>query len=433
MTRSDTGRRRAGLKSTGAAAAVLALATLTAAGCSSSSSSSNSAPASTPASAAASASATGGASGASSASGTPIAVGAMGSFTGAGAGSTAEAKTVFQDWVDATNAAGGINGHPIQATIVDNQNTPSIAVANATKLVQQDHVKVIFDLSDDLESTWAKIVDTAKVPVLGQSEGPAFGTDPNFYPTGTTVEPLIWGELKAASVAKVSKISGLYCAEIASCAQTVPLITALGKTVGISLAYSASISSTASSYTAQCLGSKGAGANGVTVAAASEVAVSVASSCATQGYKPVYVTTAGEMTTPWLAQPALNGAIGNTQDVPWFDNSIPATKAMQAAISKYSPSVLTSSSFGATATIGWAAGTVFATVAKTAGLTPTSSPTAVVAALDTVKNDNFGGVTPPLTYTAGKPTQVACSFVAGISNGKWTEPIGLKTICMPGI
>jgi branched-chain amino acid transport system substrate-binding protein len=430
MTRSDTGRRHAGRKSTGAAAAVLALAALTAAGCSSSSSSSSSAPASTAAGAAASASATGGA---SSASGTPIAVGAMGSFTGAGAGSTADAKTVFQDWVDATNAAGGINGHPIQATIVDNQNTPSVAVANATKLVQQDHVKVIFDLSDDLESTWAKVVDTAQVPVLGQSEGPAFGTDANFYPTGTTVEPLIWGELKAASVAKVSKISGLYCAEIASCAQTVPLITALGKTVGVSLAYSASISSTASSYTAQCLGSKNAGANGVTVAAASEVAVSVAASCATQGYKPVYVTTAGEMTTPWLASSALNGAIGNTQDVPWFDDSIPATKAMQAAISQYSPSVLTSASYGATATIGWAAGTVFATVAKTAGLTPSSSQAQIVAALDTVKNETFGGITPPLTFTAGKPAQVACSFVAGISNGKWTEPIGLKTICMPGM
>ena len=56
----------------------------------------------------------------------------MGSFTGAGAGSTADAKTVFQDWVSATNAAGGINGHPVQAVIVDDQNTPSIAVTNAT-------------------------------------------------------------------------------------------------------------------------------------------------------------------------------------------------------------------------------------------------------------------------------------------------------------
>jgi branched-chain amino acid transport system substrate-binding protein len=431
MTRSDTGRKRVGRRSTAVAASALALAALTAAGCSSSSSSSSSTPtassstSSTPAAAATGAS--------SSATGTPIAVGAMGTFTGVASGSTADAKTIFQDWVDATNAAGGINGHPIQATILDDQNTPSIAVTNATQLVQQDHVKVIFDLSDNLESTWAKIVDAAKVPVLGQSESATLGTDPNFYSTGTTVEPLIWGELKAASVAKVSKIGALYCAEIASCAETVPLFTSLGPTVGVKLSYSASISSTASSYTAQCLGAKNSGATGVTVGAASDVALSVATSCAAQGYKPTYVSTAGEMTTPWLSESAVNGATGNTQDVPWFDDSIPATKAMQAAISKYSPSVLTSSAFGATATIGWAAGTVFATVAKTAGLTPSSSQTQIIAALDTVKNDTFGGITPPLTYTAGKPAQVPCSFVVGISNGKWTEPIGLKTVCMPGI
>jgi branched-chain amino acid transport system substrate-binding protein len=430
MTRSDTGRRRAGRRSTGAAAAVLALAALTAAGCSSSSSSSSSAPASTAASAAAGASATGGA---GSASGTPIAVGAMGTFTGVASGSTADTKTVFQDWVDATNAAGGINGHPIQATILDDQNTPSIAVTNATQLVQQDHVKVIFDLSDDLESTFAKIVDTAQVPVLGQSEGPQLGTDPNFYSTGTTVEPEVWGALKAGTLAKVTKISSFYCAEIAQCAQAVPLITALGKTVGVSLSYSAKISSTASSYTAQCLGSKNAGAEGITVGAAGDVALRVAESCAAQGYKPVYVAEAGEMTTPWLAQSALNGSITAAQDVPWFDDSTPATQAMQAAITKYSPGLQTTASYGANATIGWAAGTVFATVAKTAGLTPASSQTQIIAALDTVKNDTFGGITPPLTFTAGQGHQVACSFVAGISNGKWTEPIGLKTICMPGI
>jgi branched-chain amino acid transport system substrate-binding protein len=431
MTRSDTGRRHAGRKSTGAAAAVLALAALTAAGCSSSSSSSSSAPASTATSAPASASATGSAG--SSASGTPIAVGAMGTFTGVASGSTADTKTVFQDWVDATNAAGGINGHPIQATILDDQNTPSIAVTNATQLVQQDHVKVIFDLSDDLESTFAKIVDTAQVPVLGQSEGPQLGTDPNFYSTGTTVEPEVWGALKAGTIAKVSKISSFYCAEIAQCAQAVPLITALGKTVGVSLSYSAKISSTASSYTAQCLGSKNAGAEGITVGAAGDVALRVAESCAAQGYKPVYVAEAGEMTTPWLAQSALNGSITAAQDVPWFDDSTPATQAMQAAITKYSPGLQNTASYGANATIGWAAGTVFATVAKTAGLTPASSQTQIIAALDTVKNDTFGGITPPLTFTAGQGHQVACSFVAGISNGKWTEPIGLKTICMPGI
>ncbi len=355
----------------------------------------------------------------------------MGSFTGVASGSTADAKILTQDWVSMTNASGGINGHPVKAIYLDDLNTPSTALTNAQQLVSQDHVAAILDLSDDQESTWAKVVDTAKVPVIGQAESPTFGTDPNFYSVGTTVEPLIWGELKAASLAKVTKVGALYCAEIASCSETVPLITAVGKPLNVALSYSAKVSSSAASYTAQCLGAKGAGANGVTVVAASNTALNVAASCATQGYKPVWVTTAGEMTTPWLQQSAVNGAIGDVQDAPWFDDSIPATKAMQAAIAKYSPSVTTSQAFGAVASIGWAAGLVFGYAAEHEHLTPTSPSTAVITGLDTISNNTFGGFTPPLTYTAGKPAQVPCSFVAGISGGKWTEPIGLKTVCMP--
>jgi|SRR5579875_97809 branched-chain amino acid transport system substrate-binding protein len=414
MTRSLRTGMRAGLTA-------FLLAALALAGCSSSSSS--------PSSAAGSAS-VGSASGVSGAA--PIMVGVMGSFTGVASGSTADAKTVFQDWVDATNAAGGINGHPVQAIYLDDLNTPSTALANAEQLVNQDHVKAILDLSDDQESTWAKVPDAAKVPVIGQAESPTFGTDPNFYSVGTTVEPLIWGELKAASLAKVTEVGAMYCAEIASCSQTVPLITAIGKSLNIALAYSAKVSSSAVSYTAQCLGAKGAGANGATVVAASNTALNVAESCAAQGYKPVWVTTAGEMTTPWLQQPAVNGAVGDVQDAPWFDDSIPATKAMQAAIAKYSPSVTGSQAFGAVASIGWAAGLVFGYAAEQAHLTPSSPSTAVITALDTVKDNTFGGFTPPLTYTAGKAAQVPCSFVVGISGGKWTEPIGLKTVCMPG-
>src|ERR1700744_6450071 len=339
MTRTLRTGVRAGLPA-------IVLATLALAGCSSSS------PSSSPASAASAGST-------SSTSAAPIVIGGIGSLTGVASRATAAAKVLTQDWVSMTNASGGINGHPIQAIYLDDLNTPSTALTNAQQLVNQDHVKAILDLSDDQEATWAKVVDDAKVPVIGQAESPTFGTAPNFYSVGTTVEPLIWGELKAASLAKVTKVGAMYCAEIASCSETVPLITSVGKPLNISLAYSAKVSSSAASYTAQCLGAKGAGANGATVVAAGKTALNVAASCATQGYKPVWVTTAGEMTTPWLQQSAVNGAIVDVQDAPWFDDSIPATKAMQTAISKYSPSVTSSQAFGATASIGWAAGLVF--------------------------------------------------------------------------
>jgi branched-chain amino acid transport system substrate-binding protein len=358
-------------------------------------------------------------------------VGALGSFTGAGGSSTASGEVMLQDWVQATNAIGGINGHPVKAIILDDQNSPSVAFSNAKQLVDQDHVIAVLDLSEDQESSWASVVDAAHVPVIGQAETPVFGTDPNFYPTGTTVVSLIWGELKAASLKHVTGLAAFYCAEIASCSQTVPLVTAVGAPLGVKLKYSAKVSSSATNYIAQCLGAKNAGADGGTAVVAGQVGLLLAESCATQGFKPVWVTTGGEMTTPWLSQPAVNGAIGNVQDVPWFDNSIPATKFMQASIRKYSPSLLTAQSFGANATQAWAAAVVFGAVAQSGGIGPNSTAAQLITALHQVSNNSFGGVTPPLTYTGGKATTVPCSFVVGVDNGNWTEPIGLKTVCQP--
>ncbi len=250
----------------------------------------------------------------------PLVIGVMGSFTGVASGSTADAKVLTQDWVSATNASGGINGHPIQAIYLDDLNTPSTALTNAEQLVNQDHVKAILDLSDDQESSWAKVPDAAKVPVIGQAESPTFGTDANFYSVGTTVEPLIWGaegghpgqgeQGRRAVLRRDRFLLRDSPADYGGRQAAEHIARLLGQRR----------LSSAASYTARGRRDK---ANGATVVAASNTALNVAASCATQGYKPVWVTTAGEMTTPWLQQSAVNGAIGDVQDAPWFDDSIP--------------------------------------------------------------------------------------------------------------
>lgn len=396
-------------------ALVLAVA-VTAAACSSTSSSSSTAAA---------------AAKAPSTKGTPIVIGAVGTFTGVASGSTALAKPVLQAWEDYTNAHGGINGHPVQVDIMNDQNTPATAIANVHQLVQQDHVVAILDVGDDLESNYATFLQQNNVPLIGDAETPLFGTNPDLYSTGTTIEALIYGELYAAKQASATKLGILYCAEIASCASAVPLNKALGKALGISVAYASAISSTAPSYTAPCLAAKAAGANGLQVTAASTAVVNVAEGCYAQGYKPIWDTTAGEITTSWLSIPAFAKTVGNVQDVPWFDHSIPATKTMQAAIDKYEPGTTTNAAFGEAAILGWVAGMVFEGAAKAADLGPTSTSADVVKGLDTIKNDTFGGLTPPLTFTAGQPTIVPCSFIVGIKSSHYTEPQGLTTVCMP--
>jgi branched-chain amino acid transport system substrate-binding protein len=363
--------------------------------------------------------------------GAPIVLGAIGSFTGAGSGSTAEGEPVVQAWVDYTNAHGGINGHPVKVDIEDDANDPATALADVKQLVQQDHVLAVLNISDDLASVYQSVLQQAGVPTIGQSESLQFGTAPDFYSTGTTVIAAVYDEIAAARSAGVTKLANLYCAEIASCAEGVPLIQDFGKGLGVNLVYTSKISSTAPSYTAPCLAAQSAGANGLDVTAASTTVVSVAQSCYSQGYKPIWVTTSGEVTNSWIQTKAFNGMVGDVQDVPWFDDSIPATKTMQSAIDKYEPGTTTNAAYGEVAILGWVAGMVFEGAAKAVDLGPTSTSADVVKGLDTIKDDTFGGLTPPLTFTAGQPTIVPCSFIVGIKGSHYTEPQGLKTACMP--
>lgn len=368
----------------------------------------------------------------SSASGAPIVVGAMGSFTGAGSGSTATAKDVMTAWVDYTNAHGGVNGHPIKVDMIDDANNPSQSLTGVKQLVQQDHVIAIFDLSDDLDSTWASYLVPLGIPVLGDAQSPVYLTNSDYYSTGSTVTAVIYGELYAAKQAGIRKLGAVYCAEISTCALGIPLIRQTGAALGVHLVYSSKISSTAADYTAPCLAAKAAGATGLNATAASTTVVNMAQSCYTQGYKPTWVTGAGEMTNSWLTIPAFDDrAVGMVQDVPWFDDSTPATKTMQAAIKQYAPSVLTNPNFGEVGIVSWATGTVFASIAKTGNLGPSSTPADVVKALDGVSGDTFGGITPPLTFTAGKPSPVPCSYIVSDTSNKWTEPQGLTLACMP--
>jgi len=368
----------------------------------------------------------------SQAKGAPIVLGAIGGFTGAGSGSTAEGQPVLEAWQDYTNANGGINGHPVKVIIENDANDPATALSDVQQLVEQDHVLAIINVSDDLASVYQDYVQTAGVPVIGQSSASQFGSSTDFFPTGTTVVPSIYVALAAAKDAGVTKLGLLYCAEIATCAEGVTLIQDVGKPLGVSLVYSAKIDSTAPSYTAPCLAAQSSGAKGLTVGAESTTAVNVAQDCAAQGYKPVIVTESGEVTTSWLSVPAFNNMVGSVQDVPWFDTSLPATKTMHDAIAKYEPSVLTNPNFGEVGIIGWVAGMVFEKAAESAGIGPTSTPAQVVSALNSsIKDTTIGGLAPPLTYTAGTPANVSCGYVVGIHDKHFTEPEGLKTVCMP--
>ena len=77
------------------------------------------------------------------ASGTPIKIGYMADANGTSAPIAAGMHLGTDLAVQQVNAAGGINGHPLQVTYVDPQSDPTQASQMATQLVQTDKVDVL--------------------------------------------------------------------------------------------------------------------------------------------------------------------------------------------------------------------------------------------------------------------------------------------------
>ena len=57
----------------------------------------------------------------------------------------------------------------------------------------------------------------------------------------------------------------------------------------------------------------------------------------------------------------------------------------------------------------------------------------LLAGLYKIKDQTFGGLTPPVSYgPAGSPhPQIPCYYIFTVKNGKYVAPTGLRTQCAP--
>jgi branched-chain amino acid transport system substrate-binding protein len=360
---------------------------------------------------------------------TPILVGNIGSYSGVEASSQTAAPIVLKAWSSWVNAHGGLNGHPVELIVKDIGADPSGGLAAVKELVEQDHVVAIVGEEDNNDSTWASYVASTGVPVIGgQSLDLPFMTNPDFYPVGTNIFADIYGqELLAKKLGP--KLGLLYCAESPQCAGIAPITRLIATSTGLQVPVSVEVSATAPNYTAACEQLKSAGVRTYSIADNSAVVLRIAHECALDGLKATPIGGDGAITTAWLKEPAANGGLDAELDLPFFDNSISASKEMQQAIKKYAPNLN-----GLNEPVGmyaWVSGKLLekAVSAIPAGVPIT--PQSIKTGLYTLKGQTLGGLTPPLTFTPGKPAIINCYFVAGIAHGMFTEPQGIRTSCAP--
>lgn len=363
--------------------------------------------------------------------GDPIILGVIGSFSGGMSGSIGRAADGSTIWATSVNDAGGINGHPVEMRIKDDAGDPAKALQAVKELIEQDHVMAIVSNQSLVSGSWAEYASSKGVPVIGGTPiEPLFSSDPNFYPIGTGVVPLIFGQLVRMKAEGLSKMGLLYCAEAPVCAQLDGLAKALAGVVGgVQVVAATKVSATQPSYNAECLSMQAAGADALFVASVAPAVIAVTAGCAKVGYDPVDVNQATTVSDGWFTTPSLDGALLAGPMPPMTDASVPGIEEFTDAVEKWQPDLLKSPQFTPNVLYAWLSGKMFEKVAKLANLSPTSTSADVKNGLDMVKDETLDGAAPPLTYVKDRPTLVSCWFNINVEGGELVSQ-GAKPDCL---
>ncbi len=338
-------------------------------------------------------------------------------------------RNIITAWSDSVNASGGIAGHPIQLYTSDDSQNPGTALSSVTKMVEQDNVIAVIDLSN-VDASFGDYISSKQVPVVGGNlDSDLFGSNPYFFTAGGTTNGIPSGIVAAAKTAKVSKLGVLYCSGVPICAELPPVLKKIGEPAGVSVSYSGAIPNAAPNYTAPCLAAQQSGANGLFIASGPPQTLAVSQSCSAQGYKPTYIAAEGSLSNSSLTNPAMNGAVGEITNLSSSDSSNAAIRDMQQALDKYKPGLTSSAEYGPGSTEFWAAGLLFEAAAKAGSLGDNPTPAQVLNGLYALKGETLGGLTAPLTFVKGKSASLPCWFYFQVKDGKFTTPFGKNPTC----
>ncbi len=357
-------------------------------------------------------------------------IGNIGTYSGINSGNFLGAGQTLQAWADWTNAHGGVNGHHIKVITMDDGGVASTSVNDVKQLVS-DHVLAIVGMSSGDDADWASYIQSTGVPVVGGSTPlPDFISNPDYFPVGATANNSVPDLLLYAKTVLHQTVGGyLGCEEAPVCSALEPVYAAAYKGIGGNLAYNTLFSSSAPSYASQCLAAQSAGVQDLEIIGPAPVIPKIAQNCASQGYDPTLLLN-DVVLTPSLAQSiGTADAVFGADAFPFTATGSPAAKTFHAALAKYEPSVLNPATFTQDDADTWASGQLFAAAAEAGKLGNHPTPKQLVAGLNKIKNDTLGGLTPPLTFTKGKPHSVSCIYIMSIYHGTIIQPQGLKLYC----
>ncbi|MEV5829749.1 ABC transporter substrate-binding protein [Spirillospora sp. NPDC052242] len=348
-----------------------------------------------------------------------IKIGLLVSQTGASSSSSksaADAALAWQNWV---NAGPGIAGHPVKVVVKDDKSDGATASAAAQELLADPEILSITIEAPNTEQPVASVLGGKDVPVIGSTgyQTKIWTVQPNYFPTGPQAFPTtVAVQVASAKAVGASKFASVYCAEIAACKEAVGLYGPLAQQHGVQYVGSVAASTTAASYTAECLRLKNMGADLIQISIAPAAGSKLISECMGQGYSGHFGVTAGAVNADITSTPNAK-LVGGLQGFPWWADD-PKVRQFRDAMKKYAPDADYATP---SATSTWSA----LELTRKAGAKLPDAPTRkdMVTGLHTIKDEDLGGLlAQKITYTEGKPgPAINCLWVYKLEDGEFAS------------
>jgi branched-chain amino acid transport system substrate-binding protein len=265
--------------------------------------------------------------------------------------------------------------------------------------------------------------------VIG-SEGaePAFYSSPMYFPQASSGD-LIWGVFFGAGdyLARAggkSKVGVIHCVEVAACSRAQALGPAYAKKFGFSLVYNGSASLAQPDYTANCQAAANAGVQIFLVGMDQNSLERVERSCAGVNFHPGFAVPGSVASLQMTSDAGLEGLGAGLNVLPWFATSNPGIVEFQNVLRQFAPGLRPD----AASVTGWVSAKLIERATKNLSDPPTSQ--SILDGLWSIKDDDLGGLTSPLTFTRDQnAAPVLCYWIAQIKGGQWISPNGGRRTC----
>ena len=337
------------------------------------------------------------------------------------------ASAVAQAWEKYTNSHGGVGGHPVNIDIKDDAGNPANGQATAAAMVADKSTVAVLLLDAASESTYAKTLSDAGLPVVGGLgyHPDLWGVLPNVFGITTTYPSVVNMQAQAAKDAGAKKVSSAICAEIDTCASAVPILQTAVKKAGLTYGGTVKIAASASDFTAECLQFVNDHTDFIQLSASASVGIRVYNDCVQQGFNGFLGASGGSVVSTLYGAPNIKLA-GGINAFPWWTDD-PPVKQFRAVMDAGG---VTAKVYGApTGTATYASLELFKKTMEKASLPASPTRADVLAAYRTISGETLDGLLPqPISFTSGKsPAQIPCFWLYTYENGKFAGT--LKPTC----